>query len=180
MFVFVFSLLYCSHGFPSVSCFTEPFLVSVSYFSLSLVFSCCLVVWFLTLCLPFVFCLLLHGPLLVYLDYLSCQALWILFADRRPRPFTWVLICLALNIPFVRPCLFFWPCLRLKAYTWIRIPHVSFVLLQEDSSDKNSKNVLDIKIIACQCSVHGSVLPHVSCRVCVIEDESDFPDLCQE
>ncbi len=37
----------------SVSCFTEPFLVSVSYFSFSLVFSCCLVVWFLTFCIVY-------------------------------------------------------------------------------------------------------------------------------
>ncbi len=53
----------------------------------------------LTLFLPFGLRLPLPGPLLVHLDYPSCQALWILFADRRPRPFTWVLICLALNIP---------------------------------------------------------------------------------
>ncbi len=54
MFVFVFSLLYCSAFITlSVSCFTEPFLVSDSYFSLSLVFSCFLVVWFLTFCLVY-------------------------------------------------------------------------------------------------------------------------------
>ncbi len=28
-----------------------------------------------------------------------CLALWILFADRRPRPFTWLLSCLALYMP---------------------------------------------------------------------------------
>ncbi len=86
---------------PSVSCFMDPFLVSVSYFSLSLLlsgsWSSALYIG-LTLCLPFGLCLPLPGPLLVYLDYPSCQALWILFTDRRPRPFTWVLICLALNI----------------------------------------------------------------------------------
>ncbi len=43
--------LFCVFHSLSVSCFTEPFLVSVSYFSFSLVFPCCLVVWFLTFCL---------------------------------------------------------------------------------------------------------------------------------
>ncbi len=80
--VLVFSLLYCSVFF---SCFTEPFLVSVSSFSFSLVFPCCLAVWFLTFCL-------LPGLSL-------CLVLWILFADRRPCPFTRVLFCLALYIP---------------------------------------------------------------------------------
>ncbi len=71
-------------------------------------------------------CYLVPDLLPYILDYPSCQALWILFADRRPCPFTWVLICLALNIPvlpFVRPCLF-WPCLLIKACTWIHTPLV--------------------------------------------------------
>ncbi len=51
-------------------------------FVFSLVFLCCLVVWFLTFCL-------LPGSSL-------CLALWILFTYRRSRPFTWVLFCLAL------------------------------------------------------------------------------------
>ncbi len=51
LFLWSVSLLFCVYHSPSVSCFTELFLVSVSYFSLSLVFSCCLVVWFLILCL---------------------------------------------------------------------------------------------------------------------------------
>ncbi len=46
-------VLFCVFHSPSVSCFTGPFLVSVSYFSLSLVFSCCLVFWFLTFCLVY-------------------------------------------------------------------------------------------------------------------------------
>ncbi len=54
-------------------------------FSFSLVFPYCLIVWFPTFCL-------LPGSSL-------CLALWILFADRRQRPFTSVLICLALYIP---------------------------------------------------------------------------------
>ncbi len=59
-------VLLCVFPSPSVSCFTEPFLVSVSYFSFSLVFPCCLVVWFLTFCL-------LPGLSL-------CLALWIFWS----------------------------------------------------------------------------------------------------
>ncbi len=77
----------------SVSCIVMRFFtlrvfygaISNSRFSFSLVFPYCLIVWFLTFCL-------LPGSSL-------CLALWILFADRRQRPFTWVPICLALNIP---------------------------------------------------------------------------------
>ncbi len=46
-------VMFCVFYSPSVSCFTEPFLVYVSYFSLNLVFSCCLVVWLLTFCLVY-------------------------------------------------------------------------------------------------------------------------------
>ncbi len=54
-------------------------------FSFCLVLLCCLVVWFLTFCL-------LPGSFL-------CLAFWILFADRRPRLFTWLLSCLGLYMP---------------------------------------------------------------------------------
>ncbi len=47
--VCVFCLVFCIYHSPSVSCFTEPFLVSVSSFSLSLVFLCCLVVSWINL-----------------------------------------------------------------------------------------------------------------------------------
>ncbi len=43
-------VMFCVLHSQSVSCFTEPFLVSVSYFSFSLVFC---VVWFLTFCLVY-------------------------------------------------------------------------------------------------------------------------------
>ncbi len=59
--------------------------LSVFCYSFCLVLLCCLVVWFLTFCL-------LPGSS-------PCLALWILFADRRPRPFTWLLSCLALYMP---------------------------------------------------------------------------------
>ncbi len=77
LFLWSVSLLFCVYHSPSVSCFTELFLVSVSYFSLSLVFSCCLVVWFLILCLvswinPFAFLLDSVCPCL---DHCSCT--WI-------------------------------------------------------------------------------------------------------
>ncbi len=99
--------------------------MSVSYFSLSLVFLWCLVVWFLTFCLVYWI-----NPL---------PSIWILFAP------AWTIACIPglpllsspLDIvrrskttpfylsthlpcpqytclPFVRPCLCFWPCLSIK------------------------------------------------------------------
>ncbi len=56
-------VMFCVFHSPSVSCFTEPFLVSVSYFSFSLVFC---VVWFLTFCLVY------------WINPLPC--IWTLFA----------------------------------------------------------------------------------------------------
>ncbi len=80
-------VLFCVFHSPSVSCFTEPFLFSVSYFSFSLVFPCCLVVWFMTFCLwpdylsalPSGYCLLIvdHARLL---DYSSAWPHLYLFA----------------------------------------------------------------------------------------------------
>ncbi len=71
---------------PSVSCFTEPFLVSASYFSLSLVFSCCLVVWFLTFCLVYWI-----NPL---------PSIWTLFTP------AWTIACVP-GLPLLSICLFF-------------------------------------------------------------------------
>ncbi len=130
-------VLFCVYHSLSVSCFTEPFLVSVSYFSLSLVFSCCLVFWFLIFCLVYwinalpcirtlfapawtIACVpglpLLSSPL-----YIVCRSKTtpVYLSTHLPYPqYTcW---------PFVRPCLCFWPCLWLKACTWICTPHVSF------------------------------------------------------
>ncbi len=84
------SVLFCIYHSPSVSCFTEPFLVSVSSFSL--VFLCCLVVWFLIFCLVYWINLLpavsdsvRTSPelLLTLSDYPPLSSPLILFADRR-------------------------------------------------------------------------------------------------
>ncbi len=108
-------------------CFTEPFLVFISYFSLSLVFFICLVVWLLIVCLVYWI-----NPL---------PSFWTLFAPawtivrvpglrlssspldivRRSKT-TPVYLCTYLScpqytcLPFVRPCLCFWPCLIIKAH----------------------------------------------------------------
>ncbi len=87
---------YLSHGLPLCHCrvllsvYHPPDVrhipsLSVFCYSFCLVLLCCLVVWFLNFCL-------LPGSSL-------CLALWILFADRRPCPFTWLLSCLALYMP---------------------------------------------------------------------------------
>ncbi len=47
---------------------------------------------------PFRLCLPLFGLLLEYSDYPYCQALWTLFADRRPTHALRLLLCLALNM----------------------------------------------------------------------------------
>ncbi len=140
MFVLVFTLLYIflhlslSISIQFISCFTEPFLVSVSSFSLSLDFSCCLVVWFLT------FCLLSWMNLLL--------SIWTLFAPTwtfghvpglpllsspldivhrsKTRP---VYLSTHLSCPQYTclPCLCFWPYLLIKA---CMDPHTShFVCL---------------------------------------------------
>ncbi len=65
---------------------------------------CCLVPWSsalgLTSCLMF---RTLFAPRLNYCSRYQitppCQALWILFADRRPCLLTWVILCLVLNMP---------------------------------------------------------------------------------
>ncbi len=65
-------------------------------------------------------------PDLLFVTWISlCLALWILFADRRPRPFTWVLFCLALYMTVCHlfdPACVFKPCLAIQACIWIRTP----------------------------------------------------------
>ncbi len=132
----------------SVSCIVlrlslyEPFLVFVSYFSLSLFFSCCLVVWILIFYLvywinpvPSIWTLFAPAWTIACVPGLpifsspldivrQSKTMHVYLSTHLPRP---QYTCL----PFVRPCLWFWPCLLIKACTSIRTPHVSFSLLHQ-------------------------------------------------
>ncbi len=103
-------VLFCVFHSPSVSCFTEPFLFRILVQSSLSVLPGCLI------------------PDLLLVTWLSlCLALWILFADRRPRLFTWLLFCLAPSIPVCHlfyPDCDFWPYLAIKACKWICTPLV--------------------------------------------------------
>ncbi len=105
-------VLFCVFHSPSVSCFTEPFLFSVSYFSFSLVFPCCLVVWFLTFCLwPDNLSVLPSGYCSPIVDY-AC------LLDYSPALPSIYLFAICSTLPV------FWPCLLIKACIWICTPLV--------------------------------------------------------
>ncbi len=69
-------------------------------------------------------------PDLLLVTWLSlCLALWILFADRRPRR----LLQYSSALPHLAPSC--WPCLAIKACTWIRTPLVLSAALQRGDGE---------------------------------------------
>ncbi len=130
------SVLVCIYHSPSISCFTEPFLVFVTSFSLSLVFLCCLVVWFLIFCLvswinllPAVSDSVRTSPelLLTLLDYppLSSPLDIVRRSKTTPVDLSTPLSCPQYTcLQMFEPGLL-WPCLCLiKLCKWIRTPLV--------------------------------------------------------
>ncbi len=144
---------YLSHGLPLCHCFsilqmlatTKPsrvVLLCCVVLCCVCVVLCCVVLCCVVLCCVVLCCvccvccvvLCCVVPDLLFVTWISlCLALWILFADRRPRPFTWVLFCLALYMTVCHlfdPACVFEPCLAIQACIWIRTPLVLSAPLQ--------------------------------------------------